>query len=79
MPIDDRNGWDDHGPAVGRTQRLTIAAQALADRPAPAGCVPPARLREIAVRLASGFYDSSRVRDAMARRLASDVGLPLED
>lgn len=35
----------------------------------------PERLRELIDRIASGFYDTAAVRDVVAQRVASDLGL----
>ncbi|HXE56695.1 MAG TPA: hypothetical protein VNK43_01730 [Gemmatimonadales bacterium] len=47
-----------------------------ADGAGSAERLPSARLREILDRLASGFYDTPEVREAIARRLGPDLELP---
>ena len=44
----------------------------------PQGTLPPERMREVLRRLAENVYDSTEVRDVIARRVQRDLGLSPE-
>ena len=50
-------------------EQLGVDKQALAD-------IPPERLQQVLHRLQQGHYDSADVHGAVARRIASELGLP---
>jgi hypothetical protein len=46
--------------------------------PVPQGTLPTERMREVLRRLAENVYDSTEVRDVIARRVQRDLGLSPE-
>ena len=58
---------------------VRLSAEARGQDGGPAGVsasgLAPARLREILERLLSGYYDTTRVQDQVARRVANDPDL----
>lgn len=58
------------GDSVDVSAEAKALAQATESR--TASSIPPAKLKEIGERLATGFYDQPQVVDHVARRLAKD-------
>ncbi|MDX2193351.1 MAG: hypothetical protein NW201_08345 [Gemmatimonadales bacterium] len=61
------------GTGADRVEVSEASRAAASSGPGATGSLSPARLAEVGQRLASGFYDSPEVRDAIARRIASDL------